>query len=496
MHIHRPLIFLLLVATFAGAQDRQTRASELDQMRRQLQETQSQLNASMKLIDALRHDVDDLRSRLVPLATDVSVANIAPVVGEGENAAASIPTVEDADKDPSFLSAKIKELHQVKVESGSKYSVKFSGMVLFNAYHNTGNVDIVDLPNLAFGQAPNTPNGNVGATLRQTVMRVDVTGPTLWGARTSGDVSFDFYGGAAATQYGVTAGIMRMRTANLQLDWDHTTVRIGQDTPFISPLSPTSYATVAEPGLSWAGNLWVWTPQVVVEHRIITGENTSFVLQGGILDPLTEEIPYTQFRSTTAGEASGVPAFAGRIALDHSSSPRLPFTIGFGAYQSRHRYELLKPYNSWTANADFMFAPAKQVEFTGEWYYGQGAGGLGGGIWTSAVFNAAASPTAVLPLHSTGGWGQIKLKPISRFEINAAMGQDENRGNDLRFFPVGWTSGGYPALQKNRAQMVNFVVKPNSVLLFGVEYRHLFTAPSLGKSATGEHVNFFAGIRF
>src|SRR5579872_5639953 len=206
MQIPRLLIFLLFSVSLSVAQDRTAQASELDQLRRQLQDTQVQLNASMKLIEGLRRDVDDLRTRVVPPG-----GNTAPVAGEPENTAA--PTVEDADKDPTFLSAKIKELHQVKVESGSKYQVKFSGMVLFNAYHNTGNLDIADLPNLAFGHAANTPNGSVGATMRQTLMRVDVTGPNFWGARSSGDVTFDFYGGAPATQYGVTAGIMRMRTA-------------------------------------------------------------------------------------------------------------------------------------------------------------------------------------------------------------------------------------------------------------------------------------------
>jgi hypothetical protein len=62
---------------------------------------------------------------------------------------------------------------------------------------------------------------------------------------------------------------------------------IGQDNLFFSPLSPTSYATVLEPAMSWSGNLWVWTPAIEVTHRFHLNDASSLVLQGGVLDPLT-----------------------------------------------------------------------------------------------------------------------------------------------------------------------------------------------------------------
>jgi hypothetical protein len=76
----------------------------------------------------------------------------------------------------------------------------------------------------------------------------------------------DFGGGNPTTSYGVTAGLIRMRTANVRLDWEKTSLNVGQDALFFSPLSPTSYASLREPALSWAGNLWVWTPQIEIEH--------------------------------------------------------------------------------------------------------------------------------------------------------------------------------------------------------------------------------------
>jgi hypothetical protein len=91
---------------------------------------------------------------------------------------------------------------------------------------------------------------------------------------------------------------------------------------------------------------------------------------------------------------------------------------------------------------------------------------------------------------------QLKAKPATHFEINGAYGQDQNFGKDLRFFTTPFTDFGFVALQKNRTGLLNLIYRPNSVLLFSVEYRRLFTAPALGENASGDHLNFAAGVRF
>jgi len=207
-------------------------------------------------------------------------------------------------------------------------------------------------------------------------------------------------------------------------------------------------------------------------------------------------VPPFQGNVATAGEATRVPALAGRIAYDRSSSDHYPFSIGFAGYRARQRYQDFNQIDSWTVNTDLKVPFGKHVEVSGEGYTGQAVGGLGGGIWTSVVYPEPAAPhTAVQPLRSAGGWAQLKVKPATRFEINAAFGQDENFGRDLRVFSVPF-AGGFPALKKNRTTFLNFIYEPNSFLLFAVEYRHLLTAPALGESATGDHLNLAAGVRF
>jgi hypothetical protein len=478
-----PTLVLVCLYTICGAaQDSASTEEKLVRMNHELQDTRSQLNDSLQQIKELQKSLEELRSQ---------------VNGKQETGKRTDePTAAEADQNVTFLAAKVNEMHQDKVESAGKYPVKLSGLVLFNAYTNRGSLDIQDLPNLAFPSFPGSADGSTGMTLRQTVLGLSATGPQLWGAHLSADVSVDFAGGSPTTSYGVTAGLVRLRTAHLNLDWNNTSLTIGQDAPFFSPLSPTSYATVLEPAMSWAGNLWVWTPEIELEHRVHLYEHTSLVMQGGVLDALTEEVPPFQGRNSTAGEASRYPEIAGRIALDRSETDH-PFMFGFGASRAQQRYEAFDAITSWTVNTDFRFVPIKHLELSGEWYTGQAAGGLGGGIWSSVIFSDAIFPhNAMHSLRSTGGWAQLKVKPTSRFEINAAMGQDENFGNSLHFFANPISTMGFAPLQKNRAEFVNFIYTPNSVLLFSAEYRHLFTSPVDGEGSSGDHINLSAGVRF
>ena len=477
--------FVCIGVACALAQDTGAKNSDVVQLGQELQQTRAELAESKREIQELRQSLEQLRRQ---------------VLGESRNVPASPganePTAAAADQDVGFLAAKVAELHQDKVESASKYPVKLSGLILFNSYWNNGVVDIQDLPSMALPKFPGAPNPGVGATLRQTMLGVDANGPKVFGAQTSAGVEIDFGGGNPTTSYGVTAGLLRLRTANVSLDWKNTSLSFGQEALFFSPLSPTSYATVMEPAMSWSGNLWAWTPAIDVSHRIVLSDTSALVVQGGVMDPLTEEVPVFQGRNPTAGEATRAPAIAGRVAFD-SKSEKYPFTVGFGGYRANQQYQAFPTVGSWTLNGDIKAGLGKHAEISGEWYTGHAVGGLGGGIWESVVYPEPVGPySAMHPLRSTGGWMQLKVRPTSHYEINAAFGQDGNFGKDLRVFPFAFDAYGFPAMQKNRTDLVNFIYKPNAFLLFAVEYRHLFTSRPNAIGETADHLNLAAGVHF
>ena len=99
---------------------------------------------------------------------------------------------------------------------------------------------------------------------------------------------------------GVNFGLVRLRIASMRMDWNNTSIVAGQDNAFFSPLSPTSFASLAVPAFSYAGNLWGWIPQVRIEHRFDLSEGQSITLQGGIMDNVTGELP-SAFSALRAG---------------------------------------------------------------------------------------------------------------------------------------------------------------------------------------------------
>src|SRR5437899_2911468 len=88
---------------------------------------------------------------------------------------------------------------------------------------------------------------------------------------------------------GINSGLVRLRIASARLDWAHSSIVVGQDSLFTSPLSPTSFASLVIPSFGYSGNLWTWTPQVRVEHRFDLSDDQNVTVQGGILDNLTGE---------------------------------------------------------------------------------------------------------------------------------------------------------------------------------------------------------------
>lgn len=320
-HAKLPRCFSLGLLTIVGlkatavSQSQSDLQTKVDQLQSSLAQTQTQLSESRAEIDELRKELNALKAIVAPQqkpeASSQDTSGMYPTLGNVQSA----PQTEPANTEQQELAARVEEQAQTKVESGSRYKVRLSGLILMNTYANMGRGELSDMPSLAFSRVPNQAHGDFGFTFRQTQVSLAVTGPRVAGALTSGDVQADFFGGFPNINYGVTAGIFRLRTAHLQMEWPTTKIVAEQDAPFVSPLSPTSYATMGEPPLSWAGNLWVWTPQIHVDHRWSLSEASSITLQGGILDALTEQIPPNQFnRVATPGELSKWPAFASRVA--------------------------------------------------------------------------------------------------------------------------------------------------------------------------------------
>lgn len=492
--------FLVSAALAASAQmpvPPAATANEVSELRSSLAETRNELQLCRREISLLRQELQQVQTAMgIPnRVPDAASGRQFPTIGAAQQAPAMPETGQSEDQ--QLLTSKVDEMEQTKVESASRYKVRLSGLVLMNAFSNWGNVDIQDLANLAFATPKGVARGNTGATLRQTMVGLEVAGPSVAGARTSARVDMDFFGGFPDAHYGVTAGLVRLRTAVARMEWEHTTLVAGQDGLFFSPLSPTSYANVAQPSFSWSGNLWVWTPQIRVERRWTTSETSQFAWQGGVLDALTEEIPEQQFnRQPNPGELSRAPALATRVSWTGSALGR-KIAFGAGAYFARQNYNFGRNVDAWAGTADWTVPLARRWELSGEFYRGRAVGGLGGGIWNSIVANGnpALASSAILGLNSVGGWSQLKFEASPRLQFNVAAGSDNPLASDLRIFPHPQTEY-FPPLARNQTAFLNSIFRVRSNLLLALEYRHLRTYAAQGTKKSADQVNLAIGVSF
>lgn len=455
------------------------------------------LNAQMSELRAEQRqaleDARELRAQLgaakiqlaaMPVAprapTLTSSSSLPPVSTSAPPQSSSDRSNEDRltkiEEDQQLAEAKLTDLSQTKIESGSKYRLRLSGLVLLNAFVNRGVVDNIDFPEVASPQGLLDSRGSFGGSLRQSQVGIQAFGPEIFGARTSADLKFDFAGGFPETPNGASMGVVRLRTGTIRFDWARTSVIAGQDRLFFAPLAPTSLASLAVPALSYSGNLWSWTPQIRIEHRLQLAENSSLLLQGGILDSFSGDVFLPQqARPPTWGEQSGQPAYAARVALTQRAFGQ-NLTLGFGGYYGRQDWGFDRKVDSWASTTDLTIPLGEKFEFTGAFYRGRSLGGLGGGITQSILWNGSfVDPaTSVHGLDSTGGWLQLKFKPTQKLELNAAIGEDNPFASELRRFSANSSYYG-SSFSKNISPLFNFIYQVRSDVLFSVEYRHLHT---------------------
>ncbi|MFZ1131280.1 MAG: hypothetical protein WAN38_10945 [Terriglobales bacterium] len=400
------------------------------------------------------------------------------------------------EEEYQLLIGKVDDQYQTKVESGSKYRLRLSGIVLMNLVSNQGVVDAIDLPQVAYGRQPGDSGGSFGATLRQSEIGFETFGPTVAGAKTSANLQVDFGGGFATIPNGFNSGLLRLRTATLRMDWPNTALVVGQDALFFSPNSPTSFASLAIPALSWSGNLWSWVPQIRVEHRVDLGNESSLLFQGGILDPVNGEIPgASYYRGPGAGESSRQPAVGSRIAWTRQILGQ-PLRLGAAGFYSRQDYGFGQNVDSWAAMSDIEIPLSSRLSLSGKLYRGRALGGLNGGIGTSAVFSGppATAGTEVRGLNSVGGWTQLRYRPANKWELNAAYGMDNPYASDLKYFP--YSQPYNTSLARNLGSFANLIYRPRSDLLFSAEYRHLTTYMTAGEGNSAGQLNLMMGVLF
>lgn len=487
----------------AEAQDLQEQIRRLSdamaQTQAQLEQSQRQLEQMRAELTALQRQAADGKSS----ATRDEKSAAPQPSGTSPNVVAEI---EELREHQTVEETQIATHEQSKIESASKYPVKLTGLVLFNSFVNTKQVDSAVTPTLALPGA-----GSTGASIRQTVLGFDARGPHILGAESYADLRIDFAGTSRAASAGASnlgpysTSFLRLRTAHAGLRWSRTTAAFSLDRPILSPETPTSLTAVAEPALAWSGNLWTWNPQVGITHDIEIGGPAALRVQAALIDvndPPYSPIPTASGTSSvdapSGAEQSRWPGVESRIALMGIADPQAEGNrVGVGGYFSPHRSALNYNFDSWAVSMDTHLRLPLRLQISSSAYRGLGLGGLGGGAYKDFAYRYGADTGElyVRALDDVGGWAQLKEKFNEKIELNAAYGMDEVFAHEMQRYAF---TGGtvYRNLLANRTYTANAIYSPSAYLLFSLEYRHIESKPVAGSAASSDVIGVAAGYRF
>jgi hypothetical protein len=392
---------------------------------------------------ALRAEVERLR------------AEVDALKGGGAASAAQAPPSE-------MLASQVAELAQVKVESSTKFPLKFFGTLHVSVFANSGNANWLDNPNLVGATPADGHTGTMSASVRQTRLGFLSDGPTLGSFHTSAVIAMDFFGGIPGFQTGQVMGLPRLLVGFARIENDRTAIEIGQDHMILAPRDPTSLAAFSFPLFFRSGNLYLRVPQVRVEQKL-----GALRASGGIVAPIGGDLvgdAYLFVPPALGGERSRRPAVQGRLAFV-AGDPESTRSVDIGVSGDRGwewRGATLAP--SWAAALD---ATARRdfVGVAGELFVGDNIDAFGGSTGLDAK--------------GAGGWGELQVYPSNRLEFVAGYGVDDLRDPRKDTLPR----------QRNQSAFSNITFSITPELQTAFEYRWLRTRAA-GTDRINHHVDW------
>lgn len=496
---------LLLSAPPIRAQDASVQTTtppttelKVEQLAAAVTQAQAQMENDQKQLLELRQQLSALQLQIAADKAASSPAVQAPGADSGNSTAAhESPAALDEIRERQAIEESQIATHEVtKVETDSKYPLKVTGLVLFNGFVNTRQVDTPAAPAYAIAGP-----GSTGLSLRQTVLGLDARGPHLFNATSRADLRVDFFANDVQSNY-AAAGVLRLRTAHAALNWANTQAFVELDRSILNPNEPTSLVAVAQPDLAWAGNLWSWNPQVGASHRFSISDYSRIEVEAALIDTADPQVSVNPSGAVAATqtELSRWPGTEARIAWSQGENGIGP-EIGAGGYFSPHRDSSGDRFDAWAGTMDLRLPLSRYFQITANAYRGQALAGLGGGGYVNYFYQYVDEYGVVRALDAVGGWSQLKAKATQRLEFNAGYGTDNSFSKEVE--AAIWSSrvqlgsgALYAGLARNRSFYSNLIYSPSAYLLFSLEYKRLWTNYGVAPTAFSDVIGLGAGYRF
>jgi hypothetical protein len=303
-----------------------------------------------------------------------------------------------------------------------KLEASVHGLILMNGFYTSDDMNNSDVPQFAL-PAGEPARTTTSATVRQS--RVTVTGVAqdFADGTLTGELDVDFFGGQQPSTGGRTFPLLRIRRAFAELAWARFAVLVGQESPPIAEVSPSSIASIGFPLFAGAGNLWLWIPQIRLNADLAPLGGIRFGIEGAALAPTSGEPQQTFLTQPDAAERSGRPYLQGRLRGRWGEGDRLG-EISFGGHYGWLEDSTGGRIDSKALAVSVWTPIAGGLELRGEAFIGQALAGLGGGgIGQNMVRNG-------VPVEAKGGWVQLNYR-AGGWELGAGGGIDDPEDEDL-----------------------------------------------------------------
>lgn len=455
--------------------------------------TDKMTDESAAQIRRLEDRIAEMQKQIDALRAAIEPRPVAPSVSASATSSAGKPATVEVPK--TAVQAK-----QLGVDLGPARLTPY-GTIYFNAFGNSRGVNNSDVPLFATA----TGMANASASVRQTRLGLRLDGLRVGSASMKAVLEADFFGGFPAVGIGENFGIVRLRLANARLDWEKTSVTLGQDWMVFAPVNPTSLAAAAIPQMAAAGNPWARIPQIKVERKL----GSHLTLAGAALAPQTGDyaIASSFFLQPTSGAVSRVPFVQTRLAYADANwlGTKKAGYIGLSGHYGRSKVftgptaNIENDVDSTGVALDWSFPLAKRLAVSGEAFFGRNLGGFQTGVFQSYNNDFAHRvgttlvAAGVRSIGTRGGWMQIAFTPDvlkDRLAIYGSVGIDDPRNGDL----LARTQRDFRT--QNLAYAANSIFKVTPQFALSAEFRRFRTTSLLTGRRTADHLNLAAAYTF
>ena len=378
--------------------------------------------------------------------------------------------------------------------AADKWKLTPYGILFFNGFDNSGGTNNGDVPLWATGGS-----ANASASARQSRLGLKLSGLRAAGGKLSGIAEVDFYGGFPAVGIGDNMGVVRLRLASARIDWEHTTLLVGQDWMVFAPANPVSLACAGIPLMAASGNPWARLPQVRLERR-----QGVLTLQAAVLAASTGDFSSAFLYQPATGALSQTPFLQARAAVSAKNAYGTGKPASFGVSGHYGRAKVLgtagasdATVDSAAASADFSLPLGGRVSLAAEGFAGKNLAGFQAGVFQGLNPDyGVAGPSGITlvgpqSIETKGGWAQLAATAVpGHLSFYGTYGVDDPKDADLvSVSKTNWRS-------RNRSYALSFIHKVTPQASWGIEVRRIDTRFLETGSKRDTQVNLATTLEF